>query len=830
MNSRGAFRRPRGGLALALVFAAAACASEPSAVDSAPSGAPCASQDCVPACVGGECRPLGWTSCPSGFSPRPEGAGCVPVLPAEACTGASRALLGKPACVPIETTCAKGFEPRADGVGCIATLPATACLGATRARLGETSCAPVGTCSAAPPADADTFVDPSFATVDANHFRTITDALASASAKVIAIAKGTYAERLTITRPGTRLVGRCAADVVIDGSTTPKPENGINVDGVSGVRVEGVTLRSNKYGLAIQGGATVDLADVIVEKNVLGGLLVSGPATSVRVSGSLVREGYAGNVSQGTSGIGAEVNGKATLTLEDTTVALASGYGLSAATGGTLDITRTVILETEADAIGAFGIAIIQRDATLRARTTVVSGAGELGIGCFGGSCSVEDAVVERVTGSPKRAFGRGVQVIKGTTNVSRTTIAACAQAGLWAETQAKVSLTGSTVRQIGGGLATGEQAALAALDRTSLTVNDTTVYAVSGVGLRAQDAGTIVNTDGLSIVDLRPRANAEGRGLDAWHGAHVSFKNGSIERVTEAAVLATEGGTEVSLEGVSIDGTLANRNKTYGFGMMAILGSTLRAERVATRRSLTFGVGASGAGTTASFSNVYVSETGEEPTSGRFGRGLQVQEGASVVAKGITLEANREAGASVAQAGSRLDLSEASIVGTRPAKENGAGRGIGIQNGAVAMVRDTVIDGAVQVGVFLGGDTEGHLDHVRVSRTAPDGAGEFGDGIVSYAHARVRVVGAHLLDNRRAGLSFGGAGVTVDRSRIEGNAIGIVTGAASTLEQLTTLPAIPEFGRVLVSSDTVFRDNQTRVGGASVAPPPLDEVLKVER
>ena len=136
----------------------------------------------------------------------------MPVLPAEACTGASRALLGRPACVPIETTCAKGFEPRADGVGCIATLPATACLGATRARLGDASCAPVGTCSAAPPADADTFVDPSFATVDANHFRTITDALASASAKVIAIAKGNYAERLTITRPGTRLVGRCAAE------------------------------------------------------------------------------------------------------------------------------------------------------------------------------------------------------------------------------------------------------------------------------------------------------------------------------------------------------------------------------------------------------------------------------------------------------------------------------------------------------------------------------------------------------------------------------------------------------------------------------------------
>ena len=144
--------------------------------------------------------------------------------------------------------CPEGSVPRASGWGCEAVVPATACTGATRDVLGSTTCAPVGDCAGAfPPADATLFVDPNGAS-DATHFATIGAALVAAgSGAVIAVAAGQYPESLLANKDVT-IAGRCAAQVSIVGGGSRV--RGLRVEGAH-VIARGLTITKQFVGVSV---------------------------------------------------------------------------------------------------------------------------------------------------------------------------------------------------------------------------------------------------------------------------------------------------------------------------------------------------------------------------------------------------------------------------------------------------------------------------------------------------------------------------------------------------------------------------------------------------
>ena len=96
-----------------------------------------------------------------------------------------------------------------------------------------------------------------------------------------------------------------------------------------------------------------------------------------------------------------------------------------------------------------------------------------------------------------------------------------------------------------------------------------------------------------------------------------------------------------------------------------------------------------------------------------------------------------------------------------------------------------------------------------------------FGDGISAVNMGLLTVQGTQISNAAGVGLLFGGdTGGIVSASIVESNLVGIYTQAGATLMQADTAPSSVMAGVVVVTTDTQFLDNQTKVGSVDVPLP----------
>jgi hypothetical protein len=180
------------------------------------------------------------------------------------------------ACEPVgPTTCPAGFAAAESGWGCAAILPTAACTGATRAVLGKTACVPVDDCDAPfPPAGAILVHDSAELAAE----------LAKADPGVtVALEAGTYG---TITTDqDVTLVGRCASKVIVKGPG----QRGVYIQQDRRITLRSMTITGFQAGIvASHFKPVVDVSHVVLSQNDLG--IVAGDAT-VKISESVI-EGH----------------------------------------------------------------------------------------------------------------------------------------------------------------------------------------------------------------------------------------------------------------------------------------------------------------------------------------------------------------------------------------------------------------------------------------------------------------------------------------------------------------------------------------------------------
>lgn len=414
----------------------------------------------------------GTAACPAGQHADTTGA-CVAGPPSE-CEAGQMKPLGELFCVPIGwSDCEGGFEKDPSGWGC-REIVAEACTGATRAALGEKSCVPVGDCSAPfPPSNATLFVSATGAT-NATHFRSIESAaLASRAGDVIAIDTGVYRESVQLDRAVT-LVGRCAEQVVLDGTglTTPglivkarstvrgvtiqKFSTGVDLsaglditdslltdNGDAGIYSEGSAIDLSMKRTVIRGttprtlvtafgvdlalGTSADIADSEITANE-GSNIIVGAGNQLELATSVIRDGALDSHGEGGLGINA-AGGEATIThsafLGNIEAALRAGKA------GTITVDHSVVRGTKSGSHG-FGSGLAAADgSTLTASKIVVTGTQGVGATSFGSKVSLTDAVVRAQVPAPDGDFGDGVYVFgAGTLSLTRVAILDNARAG----------------------------------------------------------------------------------------------------------------------------------------------------------------------------------------------------------------------------------------------------------------------------------------------------------------------------------------------------------------------------------------------------------------
>jgi len=582
-----------------------------------------------------------------------------------------------PPAPPVLTPCPEGWLEESDAEGVIVCEPwpggaAEDCAPFEVHLPGTAGCAPIGdACPAGDFADglADDgsvlFVRAGATPGDgsrASPFGTISAALAAAgTGSVIALSKGRFDERVSVGR-AVEIRGACVAETEVVFTAT------VALDAVVTARVEGVVLRdfrvgeSPHIGIAVRADGGAELSSILVDRALEIGVLVAG--------GQLVGDRLVVNGTLPSSrGFGRGLDVEDGGTLEATRVSLSGNTDRSAfagADGSRLALTGFAIADTQAAADGSLGWgAFVTSLAAMELRQGVIEGSREGSIAVFEGSSFIGSDLVLRDTLGRESddAFGCGV-----------------------------------------------------ALERDGhATFERVHVERVRDAAFVASGPATLTLTDAV-IEDIQPQASDGllGRGLSAQAGATVEMSRVVISRTRNIALFVVEPDTAVTASDVSIRNTTPGNAGSTGWGVFMRDTSTLVARRFEVLASRDLGIHVSGAGTTFDAMDLLVRDTESREVDGAFGRGIDVELGATATIERAIVERARNAGVFVGAVGTTATLRDVAILDVSasdcaPASCREIATGAGAYAGARLSLDEFTIARAGLCGVHVA--IQGELD-----------------------------------------------------------------------------------------------------------------------
>ena len=157
-------------------------------------------------------------------------------------------------------------------------------------------------------------------------------------------------------------------------------------------------------------------------------------------------------------------------------------------------------------------------------------------------------------------------------------------------------------------------------------------------------------------------------------------------------------------------------------------------------------------------------------------------------------------------------------VGGTRPGGDGSAGRAVSAQGSASLTIDSSAFVDNTETGVLASEDATLALTNSTIDQTALDSTGEFGIGVfIGDDDVVASIDRATLRQSKGPALAVSGSGATVTKSVVVDNAIGVaVLGGSSLVEGDSN--GDPK--TVAISHDTVFANNQTRVGSGDIPLP----------
>lgn len=421
------------------------------------------------------------------------------------------------------------------------------CTGATLAVPGEATCASVGSpCPSSEwPSDLGVpviYVRPGAAAGDGTEgapFATIAEALAaSADGSTIALARGTYAESVSIDRAVT-LRGACASEVRIAPAATT---DAAVIAGAAGVVIRDVTISSPANGVEVAPGSSLDAIGLAIDGAVGCGVFASGDAR-LTLTSAVIRD-----VGRGTG--------------------ICDGAGVLAVGMSEIAVTRAAI---ERAASAAISLGSPSGPTASRGTLAQVSTAtSTMGLFCAGCAVDGSDVVIEDATSV-------GVLVYTGSLSLHGFVVRDVTPSG--------------GILELGRGIST--QSATLDLERGL-------VERVHDVGITLSAAGSTLAMRDVVVRDVasRPADRSRGRGLVLDTGATGVVSRVWLERTREVSVSIFDEGSRLEATDLTVRDTLPNEcdvdtcvGQGGGSAVGAYNAATVRLERFALVRSKLCGV-----------------------------------------------------------------------------------------------------------------------------------------------------------------------------------------------------------------------------------------------
>ncbi|MFH1809271.1 MAG: right-handed parallel beta-helix repeat-containing protein [Pseudomonadota bacterium] len=746
------------------------------------------------------------SSCPQPGPPRPEptesrcaqgwveveeGLACDAVLPDQECPAGFMPRLGLAQCQPVGTTsCPEGTRADRDGWGCQDVLPATPCSGARREVIGQIECQPVGDCERPLDPAATIFVDVSYAAsqLDATHFASIAAAVTRAPAgAVIAVESGTYVEALRLTGAVT-VAGRCAEQVILQAPV----DSGITGVEVLGGQSElrGLTLRGHFNGAIVRSGATLQLRQVVVTGNAISGLRAIGG--TLVVSGSVVRDSLAN--ASGRFGYGVFVEQGGSLQMETSSVVGNRQAGVVIQDGGTqAALDGVVVTDTFPAGDGSFGMGVvISGGPSAELNHCVLARNSESGL-YVDSQLATQPTQVTMRDSVLRDTLPRAVGVVRPGGYVEYF------GRNLMVQGYATVDLHNSSIRRASGAAVVSALGSVVRLHDS--IVFDTEVFPNG-------DSTTCAAVQQTGVLELE--RSALGRG--AGNGVVLYDANSRLQLVDSLITDIRRSGTTRDGNGLVLGGQAEaslDRSAIIGCaGIAVIAGRSVVDNQPAGHLTLEGAVIARGRG--------YV--------DGSFGRGLDLGGGLTAEISHSAIVFNREVAVVVREPGTVVNMAASVVRDTQTDGNRSFGRGINVQSGGALLLTDCLLARNREVSLFVGqADSHAELTGCTIVDSLPrEVDGQLGWGLGAIESGRLDLVATRIARSASLGLVFAAARGTVSKGEILDNAVGLHVQDGSTVREQEAVPGTLGPLEVVVTTDTVFERNGTRLGSGVVPLPDL--------
>lgn len=663
-----------------------------------------------------------------------------------------------------DKACGDGFEAMAGEAGCVPVHALGACAVGSRAAIGAAACIPVGTTSCA----AGFAPDPTGWGCDA--------VIAPTSC---ASGSGTR-ERLGAT--GCVAVSDCAAPYPPAGAT-------LLVDAsYADAQLDGTHFRTIGAAIAVApAGATIAVdAGTYVEKLAL-------QKRAVTIAGRCAEKVILKQAG-GVIGSGIDVAVGDDVALRNLTL---RGYRTAVSIEGGKTRLESVVLENGLNA----GVIAANDGTDVHLKNVVIRGM--------------------KVEATAKQGFGifatQGANVVVEDSVISNNEFVNIAVA----KSGSKLLISRSIVRDgkgYGPGLAYGMgiyvgESGSATIEETAIVDNNAEgldVYATSG-----DDSTGILRR---SVV-RRTKFNSAlgvGRGIEVT-GSHLTIDQSTIGGSSQVELFAADRATALISDSTIIGGPPEPGLKQYGALGLVTDSATTKAHSLAIV-SVRAGVEVQGTGRVELESSLVQGTRLAKisyDTDHWIGVGIFVESKASLALSKSTVQDTYTVGVLVA---GKADITASLVRHTRAALDAFGGRALSVQNGGSATVSRSGFLDSEETGVLvmLGGSSL-TMSGSTVQDTALDGAGKFGIGLLIGEDAVATVDTTTITGSKSVGLAVAAAGATVRKSAISRNAIGVNAQSGTALLEGD---ADVDARSLMISKDTRFVENETRVGSGAVPLP----------
>ena len=287
----------------------------------------------------------------------------------------------------------------------------------------------------------------------------------------------------------------------------------------------------------------------------------------------------------------------------------------------------------------------------------------------------------------------------------------------------------------------------------------------VSGVTVSGSNyTGVLVGSGAVALRDSKV-VGSQYVGIvayqDGFQQTSLVVESCEVSGNKAAGVIVVESGVSATLRETTIEGTQADGDGQFGYGIDVYAGANLRVESCVVSGNTSAGVHAADSGTSVHLSGTTVRDTLPDG-DGMRGYGIEAFEGASLEVEACDVTGNTGAGVVAAESGTTVVLLETTIQDSLPDVE-GAGCGVEVHYGASLKLESSEVSGNRYAGIFArDADTVVALSETTIQDTLPNEEGLGGYGIEVTGDADLVAESCDVSGNTAAGVLARGSGTSV--------------------------------------------------------------------